>query len=131
MNPATDPCVVSSREKLKYLDQFNALNPVNGQVTIRILLPQGYPSSVYPIGGETLPCPSRNLPCNIKSSEANPANRLPLDTPPLIVMKTKLPSTDSPLGDRGPSPRLLPAVAVAAASPGPDLVSHFWVPVSC
>lgn len=32
MNPATDPCVVSSREKLKYLDQFNALNPVNGQV---------------------------------------------------------------------------------------------------
>lgn len=32
MNPAIDPCVVSSREKLKYLDQFNALNPVNGQV---------------------------------------------------------------------------------------------------
>lgn len=32
MNPNIDPCVVSSREKLKYLDQFNALNPVNGQV---------------------------------------------------------------------------------------------------
>lgn len=34
MNPNTDPCVVSSREKLKYLDQFNALNPVNGQVIV-------------------------------------------------------------------------------------------------
>lgn len=34
MNPANDPCVVSSREKLKYLDQFNGLHPVNGQVIV-------------------------------------------------------------------------------------------------
>lgn len=33
MNPAADPCVVTTREKLKYVDQFNALNPVDGVVT--------------------------------------------------------------------------------------------------
>lgn len=33
MNAAIDPWVVSGREKLKYRDQFNALNPDNGVVT--------------------------------------------------------------------------------------------------
>lgn len=33
MNPATDPWIITQREKLKYVEQFKALQPQAGFVT--------------------------------------------------------------------------------------------------